>query len=73
MVWSEFNLNEGRLRAIGDRRSFSTLLVRGMGLVVEYSTTKHDFYPGPYHRIPTTDADRVWSPYSYLIDLAHIK
>jgi hypothetical protein len=37
MTWSDFRLDEGKMRAIGNGQSFSTSIVRGMGLVVEYS------------------------------------
>ena len=38
MIWMDFRLDEGRMRATGGGRSFSTSIVRGMGLVVEYNT-----------------------------------
>ena len=37
MIWSDFRLDEGKMRASGNGRSFSASIVRGMGLVVEYS------------------------------------
>ncbi|KAH8632836.1 hypothetical protein IG631_11470 [Alternaria alternata] len=54
MTWSDFRLDEGKMRAIGNGRSFSTSIVRGMGLVVEYSGDWS--YTGSW-----TGADRVLS------------
>ncbi|KAF1837836.1 hypothetical protein BDW02DRAFT_81851 [Decorospora gaudefroyi] len=38
MVWTDFRPEEGVVRAASKTQSFSTSLVRGMGLVVEYAT-----------------------------------
>jgi hypothetical protein len=38
MVWSRFKPDEGSIRAARPGRAFSASLVRGMGLVIEYST-----------------------------------
>jgi hypothetical protein len=57
MTWTDFRLDEGIMRAVGKGKSFSTSIVRGMGLVVEYSTSashqRDDF------RIPDKIADQV--------------
>jgi hypothetical protein len=37
MTWTDCQLNEGKMRAMGGGRSFATSVVRGMGLVVEYN------------------------------------
>jgi hypothetical protein len=37
MTWTDFEPNEGKMRAMGSGKSFSTSVVRGMGLVVAYS------------------------------------
>lgn len=37
MLWSHFDPEEGKLRASGNGRSFSSSIIRGMGLVVEFS------------------------------------
>jgi hypothetical protein len=42
MTWSDFRLDEGKMHASGSGRSFSTSIVRGMGLVVEYSGSSVD-------------------------------
>jgi hypothetical protein len=60
MAWLEFKLDEGKLRSAGNRRSFSTSLVRGMGLVVEYSRIgfrQED--PDEILWIPSVAADKV--------------
>jgi hypothetical protein len=57
MTWTDFRLDEGIMRAVGEGRSFSTSIVRGMGLVVEYSTSASHLR---YHqRIPDKIADQV--------------
>ena len=38
MTWSQFKPDEGSIRASRPGRAFSAFLVRGMGLVIEYST-----------------------------------
>jgi hypothetical protein len=60
MTWLEFKLDEGKLRAAGNGKSFSTSLVRVMGFVVEYSSfgsrTKESY---DLFRIPSVAADKV--------------
>jgi hypothetical protein len=60
MTWTDFQPNEGKMRAMGDGRSFSTSVVRGMGLVVEYSSNT-GYANSSHHeaRIPSKDADKV--------------
>jgi hypothetical protein len=57
MIWTDFRLDEGIMRAMGDGKSFSTSIVRGMGLVVEYSTSASDLRD--HQRIPYKTADKV--------------
>jgi hypothetical protein len=57
MTWTDFQLDKGIMRAVGEGKSFSTSIVRGMGLVVEYSTSKS--YQRHEHRIPDKVADQV--------------
>ena len=59
MGWTEFRLDEGRLRATGDGRTFSTSIVRGMGLVVEYSATGSHSMGGTCEMIHSIAADKV--------------
>lgn len=59
MAWSDFRIDEGKMRAAGSGRSFSTSIVRGMGLVVEYSTTGPHPFPDHEWRINSTAADQV--------------
>jgi len=57
MTWTDFRLDEGILRAVGEGRSFSTSIVRGMGLVVEYGrSTSHLDHR---NRIASKVADQV--------------
>jgi hypothetical protein len=59
MTWSDFRLDEGKMRASGSGRSFSTSTVRGMGLVVEYSgNISYDYWSG-VSRMFSVAADKV--------------
>ena len=59
MVWVDLKLDEGIMRAIGKGKSLSTSIVRGLGLVVEYSALVrnglYDFVPA----ISSIEADKV--------------
>ena len=57
MNWTDFRLDEGIMRAVGGGRSLSTSIVRGMGLVVEYSTDASK--QAVRHRLPSKVADQV--------------
>jgi len=57
MNWTDFRLDEGIMRAVGGGRSLSTSIVRGMGLVVEYSTGASEQIV--MKRIPSKVADQV--------------
>lgn len=60
MIWSDFRLDEGKMRASGSGRSFSTSIVRGMGLVVEYSGNGSSYgIWGGLDRLPSVAADKV--------------
>ena len=47
------------MRAMGGGRSFSTSIVRGMGLVVEYSTSLPTPIQGHNAWVPSRAADQV--------------
>jgi len=47
------------MRAAGSGRSFSTSVVRGMGMVVEYSTARPNHFPDHEYRIGSVAADQV--------------
>lgn len=57
MNWTDFRLDEGIMRAVGGGRSLATSIVRGMGLVVEYSTDASE--PVRSRCIPSKVADQV--------------
>jgi hypothetical protein len=60
MAWIQFGLDEGRLRASGNGRSFSATTVRGMGLVVEYNCNGSEVLNGIRTLgIPSADADKL--------------
>ena len=61
MIWSAVDLDEGRLRATGHDRAFSTSMVRGMGLVVEYSREGFSRVVSSDEvlRVPSKAADKV--------------
>ena len=59
MTWTDFQLNEGKMRAMGGGRSFATSVVRGMGLVVEYNNIGPKKSLEVASRIPSKAADKV--------------
>ena len=59
MTWSDFRLDEGKMRASGLGRSFSTSIIRGMGLVVEYSGNADYRSRTNTDHIPSEAADKV--------------
>lgn len=59
MTWSDFRLDEGKMRASGSGRSFSTSTVRGMGLVVEYSGSTNIDSRNSESRMFSIAADKV--------------
>lgn len=61
MIWSDINLDEGKFRATGYNRSFSASVVRGMGLVVEYSSERFSSVVNSTQefRVPSILADMV--------------
>jgi len=63
MTWTDFRLDEGVLRAVGEGRSFSTSIVRGMGLVVEYGRSASN--PDHKNRVPSKVADQVRTIYRF--------
>jgi hypothetical protein len=60
MNWLEFRLDEGKIRSAGGVTSLSTSLVRGMGLVVEYSAIGSHWMHHTELYIPSISADKVW-------------
>ena len=59
MTWSNFRPDEGKMRASGSGRSFSTSIVRGMGLVVEYSGDAFQGSSRSADRVLSVAADKV--------------
>jgi hypothetical protein len=60
MTWSDFRLDEGKMRASGSGKGISASIVRGMGLVVEYSGSMSYWkWSNDDDRVPSEPADKV--------------